>query len=701
MLSKLAVLLILALAPFSVLVADDAQRPISHEDLWLMPRVGAPVISPDGRHAVVRVIRPAYDTDEEASHLWLVATDGEDPPRQLTFQRGAESDASWSADSNRIAFTAQRGDDEAAQVYVLDLAQGGEARRVTSVSTGARHPLFSPDGERIAFTTDVPPGSRSDEDSRRLSEEEAEQKHAVHVYTGFPIRNWDRWLTNRQPRLLVQRLDDEEATDLLADSALVEMPGYDAPGGSFNAAWAPDGESLVFVASRNRHRAAFDFTHADLWQVPAAGGEPRRLTGAEGLQGDDHWSSPVFGPGGRDLFVLRQPRTDRVYNANRLVRLSWPDAAPQAEITLPEARSVLDFSVSPDGRDVFMLTDDAGHVKLYRAASRGGDARLAFDMDQGFYSNLSMSRSARRAVLVANFESATSPAEVVRIDLRRGGHTPLTRFTADQVAGLDLAPVEHFWFENDAGMRIHSLLVKPAGFDPERRYPLLVFMHGGPHMMSRDNAHLRWNYHLMAGTEYVLVATNFRGSTGFGEAFAQSIQGDPLRGPANDINQAAAEAVARFDFIDGERQCAAGASYGGHLANWMLSATDQYRCLISHAGLVSLAGQWGTSDVVYHREVNLGSPPWEGDPTWLEQSPIQYAAQWRTPMLVTAGARDFRVPLNNTLELWTALQRQQVESRLLVYPEENHWILSGHNSRHFYGEVAGWLARWLLEEDEP
>ncbi|TVQ48939.1 MAG: S9 family peptidase [Gammaproteobacteria bacterium] len=687
-------------------LAGDGPRPITHEDLWLMPRVGQPEISPDGRQAIVEVTQPAYDSDEQASHLWLVTTDGSGPPRQLTFARSRESGVTWSPDSRRIAFTTRRDGDKASQVYVLDLVAGGEAERVTSVSTGARAPRFSPDGNRIAFTSDVPPGAMDDEDSARLLEEESARKHEVYTYTGFPIRNWDRWLPERQPRLLVQTLGEDAAIDLLAGSELVTLPGYggrSTPGGSeLDAVWAPDGESLVFVATRNRDRAAFDFTNTELWQVPATGGEPQRLTGHDSAEGGDSWGAPAFSPDGASLYALRVPRTDRVYNAARLVRLDWPSAEPRVEIELPEARAVLEYSISPDSREVFMLADDAAHVKLFRADSRGRDIRLAFDMDSGIYTGLSGARLGNRPLLLASFQSAVSPPEVVRLDLRRGGHQALTRFTAERVAELDLQPVENFWFENAAGAQVHSMLVRPANFDPERRYPLFVMMRGGPHLNSRDYFFLRWNYHLLAGTDVVVLMTNYTGSTGFGEAFAQAIQGDPLAGPAEDINQAADEAIARFDFIDGERQCAGGASYGGHLANWMQSATDRYRCLVSHAGLVNLATQWATSDVIYSREVNLGGPPWldEEFPVWLEQNPIRFAENWQTPVLVTIGKLDYRVPLANVLEYWSALQRQQIESRLLVYPKENHWILNGHNSRHFYGEVTDWLARWLLESPE-
>lgn len=193
----------------------------------------------------------------------------------------------------------------------------------------------------------------------------------------------------------------------------------------------------------------------------------------------------------------------------------------------------------------------------------------------------------------------------------------------------------------------------------------------------------------------MVLLTNYRGSTGFGETFAQAIHQDPFRGPANDVNAAADEAIKRYAFIDGERQCAGGASYGGHLANWLQGTTTRYRCLVSHAGLVNAEAQWGTSDTIYGREIAAGGPPWEQGPVWREQNPIRLAASFKTPVLVTIGEQDFRVPLNNTLEYWSALQRMQVESRLIVFPDENHWILKGENSRYFYAELRDWLARYL------
>jgi len=239
------------------------------------------------------------------------------------------------------------------------------------------------------------------------------------------------------------------------------------------------------------------------------------------------------------------------------------------------------------------------------------------------------------------------------------------------------------------------MMVKPAGFDASKKYPLFVVMHGGPASSWKDNWGYRWNYQMLASPGYVVVLTNYTGSPGYGEKFAQDIQFDPFKGPADEINEAAADAIKRFAFIDGTRQAAGGASYGGHLANWMEATTTHYKCLISHAGLVNSEAQWGTSDENFHREIMAGGAPWTQTKTWKDQNPIRFATRFKTPMLVTVGEQDYRVPLNNSLETWAALQRQNVPSKLIVFPEENHWILKPENSRFFYQEVQAWLKKYL------
>jgi dipeptidyl aminopeptidase/acylaminoacyl peptidase len=691
---------VLGLAFVSMPTYAAERREVTHEDLWLLPRVGAPAVSPDGKFAVFSVVEPAYNGDQQASDLWLATTDGTSTPRRLTQTRPPEAGMNWSPDSKRIAFSARREGDEANQIYVLDIVGGGEAQRATTISTGARLPKFSPDGAKIAFTSDVPRDSRNDEDSKRIVGDEKARKYKMRAYDRFPIRNWDVWLPeNRQPHAFVQTLGLNDARDLFAGSEMIKQPGFDgrsAQGASeLDLVWAPDGQSLIFSATRNANRGAYDYTNAELWQVLLGGGEPRRLTGGDDLKAGDGWSEPGFSPDGRSLYALKEVRGTPVFSPTRLAAFDWPSLKERGAISLPAERDPLNYVIAPNNRDVYLLAEDAGHVKLYRGRSGGGEAKLAFEMSAGAYGNLVGADRASAPVLIASFDSAISPAEVVRIDPQRGTHQALTRFSTDRMAALDLAPVEHFWFESKRGARIHNMIVRPPNFDPAKQYPLLVLMHGGPHSMWRDNFFLRWNYHLLAAPGYVVLLTNYTGSTGFGAAFSRAIERDPLEGPALEINQAADEAVARYSFIDGTRQCASGASYGGHLANWLQASTDRYRCLISHAGLINLESQWATSDVTYPRERNMGGPPWQEGIDWDQQNPIRHAQKWKTPVLVTIGERDFRVPLNNTLEYWSVLQRQRVESRLLVFPDENHWIQQGENSRQLFVEVHQWLARWL------
>jgi dipeptidyl aminopeptidase/acylaminoacyl peptidase len=666
-------------------------RPIAHEDVWLAKRPGAPTLSPDGRWAVLTVMEPAYDPSDQRTDLWIVATDGSEAPRRLTSGRGSEAGVTWSPDGSRLAFSTRRDGDDASQIYVLDLARGGEAQRVTSLATGARSPRWSPDGSAILFTSTLLREAQDLAVHERLMEEQRAQKHRARVYDGFPIRNWDRWLEDTRPRLFVQRLaEGAEPRDLLAGAALVGQAGFAGPGDDLSARWTPDGRGVVFVATEEQDRAAHAPFAWHLYHVALEGGEPRRLT-----DGPDSYGNPAFSPDGRHLYATVNPGTEFVYNLNRLAALSWPDPGAVRVLTAEWDRSVSDFEPSPDGRTLFILAEDEGHDRIWTMPAAGGAVRPLTPEGVGVFGGLSVAGSSRAPVLVARWESAVSPPELVRVDVRNGSHRPLTTFNEGVLAGVDMPPLRSFWFTSEGGARIQSFLALPPGFDENERYPLLVLMHGGPHSAWKDQWVLRWNYHLLASPGYVVLLTNFTGSTGFGEAFAQAIQGDPLRGPAEEINQAADEAIRRFPFIDETRQAAGGASYGGHLAYWMAGVTDRYRTLIAHAGAINMESQWGTSDVIYHREVNFLGPVWEQGPVWREQNPIRLAANFATPMLLTVGELDYRVPLNTTLEAWNLLQRLEIPSRLVVFPTENHWIMTGENSRFFYREVHDWLARWL------
>ena len=679
-----------------ILSVSFAQKtPITHESLFLMKRVANPVPSPDGKWIVFNLLEPAYDEKESRSDLWIVPADGNAKPRRLTFSKAAESGAAWSPDSRRIAFSTKREGDEVSQVYVLDVASGGEAWRLTSVSGGGSSPRWSPDGKSILFMSSVFPGALDDEANKKIAAERKARKYSARVYDGFPIRHWDKWLDDTQVHLFVQPVEyGGKAKDLLGGSKLTAEPGFAGTETSsaqeIVGVWAPDGQSVVFAACRNKNESAWNHVQTHLFKVAAAGGEPSQIT-----SGHSSYSKPSFSPDGKTLYAIAKEEGPKVYFLDRLAAFSWPAVGNPKVLTADFDRSVNAFAVAPDSRTIYLQAEESGIEKIFVMPASGGVAKQAVAQESGVYGNLSIAAKAPSTLLTAVWENAVRPAEIVCINPATGTQRFLTDFTREAAANIDWQPLKHFSFTSARGKKIHNMLALPPNFDASKKYPLLVLMHGGPHSMWRDQITLRWNYHLLAAPGYVVLLTNYTGSTGFGEKFAQEIQGDPLKGPGDEINQAAKEAIKLFSFIDGTRQAAAGASYGGHLANWMEATTTHYKCLIAHAGLVNLESQWGTSDGIFHREIANGGPVWEQGGVWREQNPIRRMKDFKTPILVTVGENDFRVPLNQSLENWSALQRMKVPSRLIVFPDENHWVLKAENSRFYYQQVQAWLAKYL------
>ncbi len=651
-----------------------------------MKRVGRPVPSPNGKLVITSVVEPAYNADDQVSDLWIVPSDGSSTPRRLTFSKSPENGVAWSPDGGRIAFSARRAGDEKAQIYVMNIAQGGEAGRVTNLAMGAASPQWSPDGTMLLFASDVYPGAYDDEAIRKESERRQQHKYEAHTYDGFPIRYWDHWLDDIRTHLFIQEpAPDAKPRNLLAGTELARRPGFGEPDG----VWTPDGKSIVFSALVNADEAAHATVIRHLYRVGLDGGEPRDLT-----PGGDSYSGPRFRPDGQALYALYEPINKYVYNNERLAMFAWPPDGTARVVTGNWDRSVAEYGFSADSKDVYLEADDAGATKIFRMDAAGGPVEAIVEPKEGSYSGLSVAGAG--PVIVANWQSHRSPDEVVRIDVAAGNHRALTEFNKEAVARLDTQPGRPFTFEYK-GRKIHNLLFLPPGFDENAKYPLVVFMHGGPHSMQGDIFHPRWNFLLMASPGYVVLTTNYTGSVGFGEKFAQAIQGDPLATPAAEVNRAVDVALERFPFIDKTRIAAGGASYGGHLSNWLQATTGRYRCLYSHAGLISLESQWATSDVIYHREQNLGGPPWDGNPVWRKQSPFTHAADFKTPVLLTIGINDFRVPLNQTLAYWSILKRRQIPSRLIVFPRANHWIMNGEDSKYFYDELLAWLGKYLGE----
>jgi dipeptidyl aminopeptidase/acylaminoacyl peptidase len=672
---RLLPLLLLATA-----ILPAQKRPVTHEDIFTLKRTGEAAPSPDGKWVVFNVTEPDYDATKTISDLWIVPVDGSTPARRLTASKGSEGGVAWSPDSTRIAFTAKREGDEVAQVYVLPIL-GGEAQRLTSLATAVANPKWRPDGLGLLFESTVK-GPRKNPG-----------KSTARVYDAMPVRYWNAWLDDSRPHLYVWEFGWTSPIDLLEKSKLAASPGFNgirsglSSDTSLQATWAPDGREIVFAAAVNTNEMMQAETETQLFRVGRQGGEPSRLTTA-GFS----YTKPRFSPDGKSLYALqdRTPSAAHPYSLTRLTRMGWPDGSAQSVLTARFDRGVSSFAVSADSATIVFDSEDEGFTKLFQMPANGGTPVKLFEVTEGGYGSPQFAG----AKIVATYSSSTQPAEIARIESK--GHTLLTNFNAAKLAQLDMPKPEHFWFTAKNGKRIHSVLVPPPSLDKAKKYPILVFPHGGPNSMSGDSFTTRWNYHLLTSPGYAMLMTNYTGSTGFGEKFADDIERDVLRGPAREILEAVDAAVAKYPWLNSEKQCAIGASYGGYLMNWFNGHTRQFKCMVNHAGAVNNESQYGANDGGLSRELRMGAKVWEsGKGQWMDQSPFRYAAEWKTPTLITQGELDYRVPVGESLMTFKLLQRQGIPARLMVFPDEGHWILKGENNRHHMMEVLGWLKQYL------
>lgn len=680
-------LFVCSLFCWSLAAVPLSARPVTHEDIWTLRRIGNPQVSPDGKWAVVSVQEPDYDKEKQVSDLWLVPTDGGKSPRRLTATSGPESGVSWSRQSDRIVFTAKRGKDESQQLYLLDMRGPGEAQKVGDFPLDCANPQFTPDGRSIVFEAQVYPGKTDPESQKEAKKSAKDRKEQVSSYDSFPIRHWDHWLDGRHPRPYIVNLNDPgRFRDLLANQVMVEKKGFAGVPGlaseSLQCAISPDGKDLLFVATTNRDESVRAVTTYRLYKVALAGGEVSEVPGPTGSI-----FSPVFGSEGK-LYTTYEPHNDWVYNLLELRVQDWPVKGSSRSLTAGSDLSVEEFVVSAAGKVVFSA-DVHGRRRLYTVAE--GSVPTPIDGEsRGVFGGIGLASDG----IITRYEDGTVPSELVKVDWK-GKKKNLSAFNTSRVKDIDWSPYEEFWFTSSAGRKIHSWVVLPPGYSKDGKYPLVLSIHGGPHSTSHDSGHTRWSPQLLAAGGYIVLMTDYSGSVGYGAKFAQAIQGDPLKTPGQEILEAVEEAVKRYPAIDESKVAATGASYGGHLVNWFEATTTRFTCLISHAGLVSLEGQWATSDAVYHRERNLSGPPWGGNPIWREQSPSNYVDNFKTPIMLTIGEKDYRVPINETLAAWTYLQRMGVPGKLHVYHQANHWVMAGPDAKHYWEEVHKWLAEHL------
>jgi dipeptidyl aminopeptidase/acylaminoacyl peptidase len=641
-----------------------------------MQRVGTPVLSPDGRMVAYPVT--GYDMEENRGNadIWISPVAG-GAPRRLTTNKAADLSPAWSPDGKRIAFVSRREGDTASQIYVIPV-EGGEAERVTEMPLPVSHPRWFPDGRRLAFVSSVIAGAESPDAGRKAIEARDKSKVKAHATDNRLYRFWDHWLTEGEyPHIFVLELETRKVTDLLPGSKRY----FDLVEGSGEFDISPDGGTIVFSA--NRTPEPYRTLDYDVFSVPSQGGEVKDLTPDN--PGED--TRPVFSPDGKRLAYGRQTRPD-----------GWPDYTRLAVLDLGSGQtsvltegwdnSVSDWAWTADGRGLVFHAEVRAHTNLYEISAQGGPPR---ELYHGGTTSAAAPTSRGEVVFAEN--ALSRPPELAVVGLDGKGYRRLTTFNDALLSRIALGPVEELTFPGAGEDTVQMFVVRPPGFDPGRKYPLLHLIHGGPVGTFGDTFFFRWNAHAFAAPGYVVAMVNFHGSSSFSQPFLESILGAHPDKPFTDIMKATDLLIAR-GAVDPQHMAAAGGSYGGFLVDWIAGHTDRFSALVSHAGPYSLLGQ-SASDSSYGRQHSYGGYSFTNLPNVERWSPNRFAAGFRTPMLLTHGERDFRVPVTQSLELYGVLTAKGVPARLVVYPDENHWILKAQNSRHWYAEVLGFLARYL------
>ncbi|HEY3928784.1 MAG TPA: S9 family peptidase [Candidatus Koribacter sp.] len=695
-------------------VSAASKRPFTFDDMMHLKRVAEPYLSPDGKWAAFSVTDVSLEANKKTNHIWIVPVAGGAEARQLTNGKG-EDNVRFSPDGKQILFIADA--DGKSQVFAqpFDTASGtliGEPRKLTSISTEVSAAVLSPDGQHILFVSAVWPDCKEEACNKLRDEQREASKVKAMIFTHLLYRHWNAYGDGKRSHLFIQPLAGGAPRDLTPGNH--DVPPFSL-GGQDQYSFSPDGKEIAYASDLDEVEAAS--TNTDIFVVPTAGGEPKKISTSPGAD-----STPLYSPDGKYIAFRSQARAG--YESDRFRLMLYDRATGKiTELTQGFDRWVDSVGWAPDSKALLFTAENLGSAPIYwLKLTSGGDGVQASirELVGGFNDSPSvtpdgktvvfarMSVAAPNEIFAAPFAIGTTIVD--RIDVKNiqpqydpkysltsgelSQAVPLTHINAPVLDQVQMQPIEPFWFTGSENVKVQGFIVKPPNFDPSKKYPVKFLIHGGPQGAWGDDWSYRWNPELFAANGYVAIMVNPRGSTGYGQKFIDDINGDWGGRAFQDLMLGLDYAEKTYPYIDKNRECALGASYGGYMANWLEGHTTRFQCIVSHDGMFNAVSAFGSTEELWFNLWEFKGTPWTNPELYKKWSPSTYVPNFKTPMLVVHGQLDYRLDVSEGFQLFTALQLMKVPSKMLYFPDEGHWVLKPQNSQLWWKTVQDWVDQW-------
>ena len=669
--------LVFALSSFAAIATAQETRRFTVEDLLKVRRVGDPQVSPDGKHVAFTIGDVNYDLNKVITQIYVTSIGGGEM-KQLTNGAASSTTPRWSPDGKRIAFVT------GGQIWTME-SDGDKKDKVTKISTSAAAPVWSPDGKWIAFTSEVYPDCSDDDCNKKKDEAAENSKVKAHITTRLLFRHWDEWRDVKRTHVFVVSSKGGTARDLTPGD--FDSPPYAAASG-VDFAFSPDSKELAYV--RNPDKVEAISTNSDIYVLPLSGGAAKNIT----VSNRGYDVGPIYTRDGKNIIYRSQATAG--FEADRWRLMSYSRiTGVSTEIARKFDLQVEEIALSPDGNYAYFVAGERGRLPVFRVPLGGAEPQKMVPNVSA--SGLQITPDGKS--LVFAHSTMALPAEIFRADIDEGTTTPLTTANNSLMAPFGLRKAEEVEWTGALGKKIHGFIVKPPNFDPNRKYPLAVIIHGGPQSAFNDSWGYRWNPQVWVNNGYIAFLPNPRGSTGYGQQFVNEISADWGGKAYTDIMNGVADVLRRNSFIDKNRIGAAGASYGGYMINWIEGHNNDprfhFKVLVSHDGVYNLESMYGATEELWFTDWEFKGTPWTNPMMYARWSPNKFVKNFKTPILIIHSELDYRVPFGEGLQLFTAAQRMGVDSKLLVFPDEGHWVLKPQNSQLWYHTVLDWMDKYL------